>query len=83
MGTRDRGFKKITHDTLIPLSLIGAIAYVIFLVGSGYQQLNANTLAIGRMQIDDKESVQMLRLISERLSRIEATLEVLLDKQGR
>ena len=81
MGTRESGtVKKITQDTLIPLSLIAAIAYFIFLVGSGYQQLNANTLTIGELRAVDKEAITLLRDISERLSRMEATIALMSGK---
>ena len=81
MGTRESGtVKKITQDTLIPLSLIAAIAYFIFLVGSGYQQLNANTLTIGELRAVDREAITLLRDISERLSRMEATIALMSGK---
>jgi len=83
MGTRESGFRKITQDTLLPISLIAAIAYVIFLVGSGYQQLNANTLKIGELRADDREAITLLRDISERLSRMETTIALMEGKGGK
>lgn len=82
MGAREQreGLRKITQDTVLPISLIGAIAYIIFLVGSGYQQLNANTLTIGKILEDDKGSIVILRDICERLSRIEVKLSIFAEK---
>jgi hypothetical protein len=82
MGARESGFvKKITQDTLLPISLMAAIAYVIFLVGSGYQQLNANTLNIDKLRADDREAITLLRDISERLIRIETKIALMEEKR--
>jgi hypothetical protein len=60
---------------------MAAIAYVIFLVGSGYQQLNANTLNIDKLRADDREAITLLRDISERLIRIETKIALMEEKR--
>lgn len=80
MGTRAprsemSKFRLITQETLLPLSLIGVIGYVIFFVGS-----YANRIVAAEGNISDLQKFQLdngadHKLILAKLGRIEGLLE--------
>ncbi len=65
---------KITQNTLMPVSFVGFIAYVIFMAGTYESELKAHTVEIERMRHDSKEIVTSLKSLEARLIRIEALL---------
>ena len=64
---------KINEKTLLPLSMICAIAYVAFLVGGTFSRLNAAESRI----VGIEESFKTLKSIESRLVSIETKLEML------
>jgi len=68
---------KITQDTLMPLTLIGTLLYVVFQVGGSYSQIQGNTKKISTIEIDSKEYLKTLKMIDSRLIKMETSIELL------
>jgi len=68
---------KITQDTLMPLTLIGTLLYVVFQVGGSYSQIQSNTKKISTIEIDSKEYLKTLKMIDSRLIKMETSIELL------
>ena len=69
----------ITTSTLIPISFVLTLGYIIFVAGSISQQISTNTLHISIIQEEmksrDSELQKSLEGIKSRLSAIEARLD--------
>ena len=75
--TKGQKVTKLTQDTLMPLSLIATLFYLIFAVGGKDQQLQANTAKIEIMEIADKEQLKALKSVEFKLIKMQATLDLL------
>jgi len=75
--TKGQKVTKLTQDTLMPLSLIATLFYLIFAVGGKDHQLQANTAKIEIMQTADKELLKTLKSVEYRLIKMETSLELL------
>ena len=75
--TKGQRASKITQETLMPLTLIGSLLYIIFHVGMTFNRLEANTSKIEAMQIADRETLKTLKSMELRQMKMETTLELL------
>ena len=75
MGTGSDEMTILNEKTLIPLSILGIVVYVIFFIGSSYQQVNANTDNIKSIKLNQLEVIRLLNSIDKRTVRIETKLE--------
>jgi len=68
---------KITQNTLLPLSLVIALGYVIFAIGNSYSQITVNKNDISEVDTDIKEALKTLRNIELRLMKIETSIKLM------
>ena len=68
---------KITQNTLLPLSLVIALGYVIFAIGNSYSQITVNKNDISEVDDDIKAALKTLRNIELRLMKIETSIKLM------
>ena len=75
--TRAEKATKITQETLMPITLISTLLYLVFQIGGSYKEVQEHGLDIKNMQIESKEVLKTLKSVESRLIKIETSLEVL------
>lgn len=68
--------KKISEDTLIPLSFIVVLSGGVFWITSMYSEVKANTQSIQELKETNEAYIRTVQSIDSRLSRIEGKLGV-------
>jgi hypothetical protein len=74
---------KIDQNTLIPLSVVGAVLYVIFIVGSYANRVAATEGNVADLQKFQLENSVEHKLIIAKLGRIEGLLENMQVRSGK
>lgn len=68
---------QITQNTLLPISLVIAMAYVVFNFGGLSGQVKANSVKFNDYRVERKDMSKTLKNIESRLIKIETSLELL------
>lgn len=74
--TNGEKVNSITKDTLMPLSLIGALLWGGVQIGGSLTEVKANTVKIDTLKKESKETLSTLRSIESRLIRMESKMEL-------
>ena len=68
--------KKLSEDTLIPVSFMVVLAGGIFWLSSMYSEVKANTTSVDELKKTNEAYMKTVQSIDTRLSRIEGKLGV-------
>lgn len=67
--------KKITENTLVPISLLTVIVGGVFWLSSMYSKVEAHAKSMEVVEAKQDKHIEVLQSIDKRLTRIEAKLE--------